>query len=93
MKNYMCTHEFKSTALRAKYFEAFKYFEGKEVASVKDNKAHFLMNFNNGTKSMKMFCWWEAIDEFSIIDKLGEMNVFFETECFEMDNIFDARVE
>ena len=93
MKNYMCTHEFKSIALRDKYFEALQYFDDREVGSVKDGKAHFLMNFNNGTKSMKMFCWWEAIDESSIIEKLGKMNVFFETECFEMDNIFDARVK
>jgi hypothetical protein len=93
MKNYMCTHEFKSIALRDKYFEAFQHFEGQEASSVKDGKAHFLMNFNNGTKSMKMFCWWKAIDDSSIIEKLGKMNVFFETECFEMDNIFDARVK
>jgi hypothetical protein len=93
MKNYMCTHEFKSIALRDKYFEALQYFDGREVSSVKDGKANFLMNFNNGTKSMKMFCWWEAIDESSITEKLGEMNVFFETECFEMDNIVDARVK
>ena len=93
MKNYMCTHEFKSIALRDKYFEAFQHFDGRGVSSVKDGKAHFLINFNNGIKSMKMFCWWEAINESAIIEKLGEMNVFFETECFEMDNVVDARVK
>ena len=42
---------------------------------------------------MKMFCWWDALDSDSIIDKLGEMNVFFTTECIEMNNVFDARMD
>ena len=86
-------HEFKSKSLQEKYFEAIRYFEDKTVSSVKDGKAHFLMNFNNGIESMKMFCWWEALDSDAIIEKLGEMNVFFATECIEMNNVFDARMD
>ena len=50
------------------------------------------MNFNNGIESMRMFCWWEAADADAIIEKLGEMNVFLETECIEMNNVFDTRI-
>jgi len=93
LKNFICVHEFKSKSLQEKYFEAIRYFEDKTVTSVKDGKAHFLMNFNNGIDSMKMFCWWEALDSDAIIEKLGEMNVFFTTECIEMNNVFDARID
>jgi|TARA_B100000524_G_C23397350_1_gene279149 hypothetical protein len=93
LKNFICVHEFKSKSLQEKYFEAIRYFEDKTVSSVKDGKAHFLMNFNNGTDSMKMFCWWKALDSDAIIEKLGEMNVFFTTECIEMNNVLDARID
>ncbi|MDG1887721.1 MAG: hypothetical protein P8J85_10980 [Alphaproteobacteria bacterium] len=93
MKNFICVHEFKSESLQEKYFEAIRYFEDRSVSSIKDGKAHFLMNFNNGTESMRMFCWWEAVDADAIIEKLGEMNVFFETECIEMNNVFDTRTD
>ena len=75
MKNFICVHEFKSESLQE------QYFEDKTLSSVKDGKAHFLMNFNNGIDSMKMFCWWEALDSDAIIEKLGEMN-----------NVLDARM-
>ena len=93
MKNFICVHKSKSKSLQEKYFEAIRYFEDRTVSSVKDGKAHFLMNFNNGTDSMKMFCWWKALDSDAIIEKLGEMNVFFTTECIEMNNVLNARID
>ena len=80
-------HEFKSKSLQE------KYFEDKTVSSVKNGKAHFLMNFNNGADSMKMFCWWKTLDSDAIIEKLGEINMFFTTECIEMSNVSDAWID
>lgn len=91
MRNFICIHEFKSEELQKMYFEAFRYFENKTLYSIQDEKARFLMNFNNGTNSMKMFCWWEADTADAIIDKLGDMNALFNTECIEMNNVVDAR--
>ena len=87
MKNFICVHELKSKPLQE------KYFEDKTVSSVKDGKAHFLMNFNNGIDSMKIFSWWATLDSDAIKEKLGEMNVFFTTECIEMNNVLDARID
>ena len=86
-------HEFKSKSLQEKYFEVIRHFGEKTVRSVKDGKAYFLMNFNNGADHMKRFCWWKALDSDAIITKLGEMNVFFTTECIEMNNVLDARID
>ena len=91
MRNFICIHEFKSKALQEKYFEAVRYFEDKTLSFVKDGKAHFLMNFNNGIDSMKMFCWWEATSSQAVIDQLGDMNSFFDTECHEMNEVLDLR--
>ena len=63
------------------------------MSSVKNGKAHFLMNFNNGADSMKMFCWWKTLDSDAIIEKFGEINMFFTTECIEMSNVLDAWID
>ena len=51
------------------------------------------MNFNNGADSMKMFCWWKTLDSDAVIEKLGEINMFFTTECIEMSNVSDAWID
>ena len=94
MKTYIATHEFKSKELQEQYFEAVQSMTETDIqAAVTGDQAKCQMNFSNGSDSMKMFCWWEALDSDAIIEKLGEMNAFFTTECIEMNNVLDARMD
>ncbi len=88
----MATHEFKSAQLQEQYFDAFSNMSESDIQSVVNGeRAQCLMNWSNGTKSMKMFCWWKATDAEAIIEQLGDMNSFFDTECLEMDEVMDLR--
>ncbi|MBH67273.1 MAG: hypothetical protein CMM58_02860 [Rhodospirillaceae bacterium] len=92
MKNFIATHEFKSTELQEQYFQAFSEMSEADIAAaVHGEKAVCQMNWANGTSSMRMFCWWKAVDADAIIEQLGDMNNFFDTVCEEMDSVVDFR--
>ena len=92
MKNFIATHNFRSEELRKEYFEMMEKLSSEEINnSVKGEHAHCQMNWANGLKSMKMFCWWKATDSDAIIAQLGDLNNFFSTESYEMDEIIDTR--
>tara|TARA_B110000438_G_C15564474_1_gene542576 strand:- start:82 stop:363 length:282 start_codon:yes stop_codon:yes gene_type:complete len=92
MKTYIATHEFKSKELQEQYFQAVQSMTETDIqAAVTGDQAKCQMNFSNGSGSMKMFCWWEATSSQAIIDQLGDMNSFFDTECHEMGEVLDLR--
>ena len=92
MKTYIATHEFKSKELQEQYFQAVQSMTETDIqAAVTGDQAQCQMNFSNGSDSMKTSCWWEATSSQAIIDQLGDMNSFFDTECHEMNGVLDLR--
>ena len=50
------------------------------------------MSWNDGgAGGMILACWWRAEGKEAIIDQIGEMNAFFDTESHELDNIIDFK--
>ena len=91
MKNFIAMHTFKSAALRDQCFEAMGTMSEQElVAAMTGDKAQCQMSWNDGGNgSMVLACWWKAESEDAIIEQIGEMNAFFDTESHELDNIID----
>ena len=88
MKTFIAVHDFKSVDSRTQVLNILESTAVKDIAEmVQGPEAKCLMNFNNGSESMKMFCHWEAISPAAIIGQLGELNNFFDTECYEMNNV------
>ena len=44
---------------------------------------------DGGNGGMILACWWKAESKDAIIKQIGEMNAFFDTESYELDNIID----
>ena len=92
MKNFIATHEFKSKELQEQYFQAFSEMSEADIAAaVNGENAVCQMNWANGMASMRMFCWWKAVNADAIIEQLGDMNNFFDTVSEEMDSVVDFR--
>ena len=90
MNKYIATHTFKSVELRSQYFEVAGSMDPADIKKmVTGDKAVCHKNWANGEKSMKAFCLWEAESPDAIIDQLGDMNAFFDTECDEMNEEID----
>ena len=93
MKNFIAMHTFKSAELRDQCFEAMGSMSDKGlVESMIGDKAQCQMSWNDGgAGGMILACWWRAEGKEAIIDQIGEMNAFFDTESHELDNIIDFK--
>ena len=91
MKNFIAMHTFKSAALRDQCFEVMGTMSEQElVAGMTGDKAQCQMSWNDGGNGgMILACWWKAESKDAIIEQIGEMNAFFDTESHELDNIID----
>lgn len=91
MKDYIVTHTFKSEELREQYFNAMQDSTPDDIrAGMKNDKASFQMNWNNGMDNMVMYCWWKAESPEAIIETLGDVAGMFHNDCQEMANILDV---
>ena len=64
--------------------------EWKLMAGMTGDKVQCQMNWiDGGTGGMVLACWWKAESKDAIIEQIGEMNTFFDTDAHELDNIID----
>ena len=91
MKNYIAVHTFKSEELRSSYLETLSNMEKEEVvAAVSGPKAECQMNWMGVDGTDNAVCFWKAENAQAIIEQLGDMNNFFDTESHEMmEEYFD----
>lgn len=91
MINFIAIHTFKSEQLRAQYLETAAQMSPKEVlAMVTGPRAVCQMNWMGVEGTNRAFCFWKADSHEAIIEQLGELNNFFDTETDEMlDEVLD----
>ena len=85
MKNYIAIHTFKSEELRTRYLETVSQMEPSDIiAAVTGPKAECQINWMGADGTDNAVCFWKAEGPDAIIEQLGEMNNFFDTDCHEM---------
>jgi hypothetical protein len=91
MKNYIAVHTFKSEELRASYLKTLSKMEQKDiVAAVTGPAAECQMNWMGADGTDNAVCFWKAENPEAIIEQLGDMNNFFDTDSHEMmEEYFD----
>jgi hypothetical protein len=92
MKHYMVTHTLKSDEAMEAYFQALETMSEAEISgSMKNDKASFQMQWNEGKSDKVMFCWWKAESPEAIVETLGDMAQLFDNDIREMPNVYDFK--